>query len=170
MIDDDDTARRRTDLLGRPLDGRGDGDHGAGATNAQLLDPAKQVDDRGAAAEFPVRDLQRQARMHVVHVRNAEHGASQPRQQRALLVRIQHIVAPQAQPHDQIQKQQAIEPDLQPRRAGRNRAREMRPIRAKHAGPQFRRLLTDRVGQNVDLMPTGNQLPGAVVSTQRRAA
>src|SRR6185312_4137208 len=113
---------------------------------------------------------QRQARVHVVDVRNAEDRAGQPGEERAFLVRIQQVITPQAQSCDQVEEQQPVEPDLQARGARADRTGEMRSARAKHACPQLgRRVLTHSIGQDVDLVSACQQLAGTVIGTQRRA-
>ncbi len=152
------------------LHGGRDRDDGAGSSHALPLDPAECVDDGAPLAELPIGDLQRETRVHVVDIRDAKERPGQLREQRAFLVRVQKVVAAQAQPAEQVEEQQEVEPDLQPRRARLDRPRKMRPAGTKHPRLQVRRLLTDSVGQDVDLVAAGHQLPGAMIGAERRAA
>ncbi len=77
-------------------------------------------------AEFPIGDLQRQAGVHVVDVRDAEHSPGQLGQQCAFLVCVKQVVATHAQSPKEADEQEQVEPDLQLRRTGADRAREMR--------------------------------------------
>ncbi len=83
-------------------------------------------------------------------------------------MRIEQVIAPQAQPQKQIHEQQAVEPDLQPRGTCGNGAFEVRPDGAKHARLQIGCFPSYCVGEDVDLVSAGLEFLRAVIGAKRR--
>src|SRR6185437_6767969 len=111
----------------------------------------------------------REARVHVIDERRAKERAGHPREERGFLVGVERIVALAAEPPDETDEEEHVQPDLAARGAGGERAAEMRTARAEHANVQIRRRLAEPVGQDVDLVPSRQKLASAVIGAERRA-
>ena len=171
-------ARRVLDQDGRDqrIDGAhhvdellADDDHDARAPHQQPLDQPHAPHQRPGRREVEVRELLRQARVHVVEVRHAEHRRQHHADQAALFVRVDGVVGRAQRPPQRGGGQGGVEGDLGPGRADADVLDQRRPQTPDHREPGHLDVTPERVGDQIDGVTERDERLDAVEFAERGA-
>src|SRR5215471_10704411 len=108
--------------------------------------------------------------MHVVDMRHAQERRQQNADEPGLFMRMDRVVAGSESAPDDGQCQQKIEWNLRERWPHPDTANKGRPPAAKQSKPVHRHVASERISDEIDLMPELSERSDAMELAERRAA
>ena len=117
-----------------------------------------------------VRELLRQARVHVVEMRDAQHGRQKHADEPSFFVRVDRVVALGERAPSRRQRHHRIERNLGERRPDLHTGDERRARAAEDAESGHRHIVAERVGDEVDVVTELGERADAVELAERCAA
>jgi hypothetical protein len=148
---------------------RADDDHHPRSADHEALHPREGAAQRARLTEREVRELLRQAGVHVVQVRDAEHARDQHADEAAFFVRVHGVVPIGERTPQGREREREIERDFRERRSNPDLVDEGRAQTPEHPEARQRDVPAEWIRHEIDCMAELEQRTDAMVLAERRA-
>jgi hypothetical protein len=133
------------------------------AADDEALQRAEDRFHHPRAAVGEIGELLRQARVHIVEMRQAQQTGQDDAEPAALFVRVHRVVLLGHRPAARGDRQRQVERQLLPRRPDADARHERRPGAAEDTKPRHRDVMAERIGHQIDGVTQLDERADAVV-------